>query len=839
MKNIFRFSALVALSSLMGLAACSPEGLSTDQFEDDSVVLSAFAPNPVVRGAELRIKGSNLDKIAEVQVPGAEPITDIEVVSAGRFSEIRVVIPKAGAEDVSVSGPVVIVDNNGRTYQSKTNLLFTEGIVLDSFSPAEAMPGDIITVKGDYLYNVQQVVLNNGVYVTGDQITEKSRRELKFIVPSDAVTGPVTVGDVNELDNPDGLIPNNIPSEATLTIGSPEVKSADRGMLKAGAEIKVEGTFLDMIASATVGGTVVDMELAEDNKSITVVLPATVQDGDVVLTSYAGEDFNAGAYTTVVPTQLAIKAESRYKAGLIATVTGKDLDLVSGADLAGTVLDYVYADGNISFTIPAVAVDGAVTLALANGKTVATDAVELVKPVVTSLSMTEVVAGESVDIIGEDLDLVTSVTLKGESVEYEYDETSGKITFQTVGTSVTGSVVLTCENKVTVDAGELTVTYDSYVVVSSLPTDARIGDEITMTGANFNMIEAIYFGDVKVTGYSKRADDEMVFIIPTAVETGTYNMKFVLTTGEEEACAAAINVMGALTTVVLFEGEHNLGSWSSNLTVSADKFAKMPYGAELHLEFVVVENTAQPWYQIKPMDMANWSGVQSVIDAFGSDVMQFDLGTTHASFVLSDADLQLFASAGVAFGGKDIIINKVYFTYENGDTDPIFVSDVMLVDYDDHGGHNGDWDGSWSSAGAVVDRYGDKSDQYFRVTVDQTAEVWVMNCNHQANHTTNVSPWKVDKAEDYVVKFDVMIEEGASSLDASKAAMQFVLGDGWYWVGEGFFPATTGGKWMTVSKPLSDLGLSGPVDFSSGTNGCYGSGIPAGVCLDNLRLSLK
>ena len=167
MKNIFRFSALLALCAVIGTVSCTREEISTDQLSDSSVVFGAFAPNPVVRGAELRIMGSNLDKIVEVQIPGSEPITDIEVVTSGRVSEIRVVTPAAGAEDASVTGPVVIVDKDGNEYQSKTELTFTEGIVLDSFSPASAMPGDVVTVKGDYLYNVQQIVLGGGVYVTG------------------------------------------------------------------------------------------------------------------------------------------------------------------------------------------------------------------------------------------------------------------------------------------------------------------------------------------------------------------------------------------------------------------------------------------------------------------------------------------------------------------------------------------------------------------------------------------------------------------------------------------------------------------------------------------------
>lgn len=212
MKNIFKFSALLALCSLIGVISCTREEISTDQFSDDAVVFGAFAPNPVVRGAELRIMGSNLDRVVEVQIPGSEPISDIEVVSTGRVSEIRVVVPAAGAEDASVTGPVVIVDDSGKTYKSTTDITFTEGIAFDSFSPASAMPGDEVTVKGDYLYNVQQIVLGGNVYVTGDQITAKSRRELKFIVPSDAVTGVITISDVDENNNPDGLIPNNVPS---------------------------------------------------------------------------------------------------------------------------------------------------------------------------------------------------------------------------------------------------------------------------------------------------------------------------------------------------------------------------------------------------------------------------------------------------------------------------------------------------------------------------------------------------------------------------------------------------------------------------------------------------
>ena len=620
MKHIFKYSVLLALCAFVGLTGCTEE-LSTDQLSDDTVVLSAFAPNPVVRGAELRIVGSNLDKIVEVQIPGAEPITEIEVVSTGRVSEIRVVTPKAGAEDASVAGPLVIKDASGNTYKSKSDLTFTEGIVLESFSPASAMPGDEITVKGDYLYNVQQIVLNNGVYVTGDQITAKSRRELKFIVPSAAVTGPVTIGDVDENNNPDGLIPNNIPSEEILTIGDPTVKAADRGMLKAGAEITVQGTYLDMIAKAafrvttpaaeegaepTVADTEVDFALAEDHKSVKVVLPASVVEGEVVLTSYAGKEFKAGAYTTVIPTEVAIAAESRYKAGLNAVVTGKDLDLVTGAVLAGTTLEYAYADNKITFAIPAAAVDGTVVLSLANGKTVETQAIELVKPVITSMTPLELYAGdENITVSGEDLDLVTGATLGGKAAEFILNE-DGTIEVITDVTAVSGKVVLTLDNGVSIEsADEVKINYHALVIVNSMPSAEHIGAKVTLTGANFMLVENIFIGDVKVQSYFTRTDEEVSFVMPWN-KVGSYNIYFDLLNGDREMVATPIEVLLEINYITGWEGNTEI-TWGvgGRVCVTADKFEGVKAGAKMRFYYTQKD---QVWAQAQ-INYGDWTGL--------------------------------------------------------------------------------------------------------------------------------------------------------------------------------------------------------------------------------------
>ena len=698
MKNIFRYSILLALCSFVGLVSCAPEELSTDQFSDDAVVFGAFAPNPVVRGAELRIVGSNLDKIVEVQIPGSEPITEIEVVASGRVSEIRVVTPAVGAEDASVTGPVVIVDNAGNTYKSKTEITFTEGIVIESFSPATAMPGDVVTVKGDYLYNVQQVVLNNGVYVTGDQITEKSRRELKFIVPSNAVTGPVTIGDVDENNNPEGLIPNNVPSKTELVIGDPTVKAADRGMLKAGAEITVQGEYLDMIAKAafrvttpaaeegaepTVADTEVDFVLAEDNKSVKVALPATVVEGEIVLTSFAGKEFKAGAYTTVIPTEIAIAAESRYKAGLNAVVTGKDLDLVTKAELAGTALEFGYADNKVTFAIPSKAVDGTVVLTLANGKTVETEAIELVKPTITEMTPLELYAGdENITVKGTDLDLIVAAALGGREAEFEY--ANEEIIVKTALTSVSGKVALTLDNGVVVEsADEVKVNYHSLVIVTEMPAMQHIGQEVVLKGSSFSLVENIFIGDVKVTQYSLRTDEEVRFLMPWN-KAGMYNLSFHLFSGDVETVATQIEVGLELDIKTIWEGEASL-VWSGmqDLAWGGYDWSTVKPGTVLTAYFTLHE---ADYWQVRFAN-GSWASIPSGVEIAsslgqGDGNIPMTAGATYYAIKLTAADIDMLVNqGGLVMTGANYTLTKLTLTSEISQEVTLWEGELIADDW--------------------------------------------------------------------------------------------------------------------------------------------------------------
>lgn len=716
MNKIFKLAAL--LTACLMTFACAPEELSTDQYPDDAVSFAAFAPNPVARGGALRIVGSNLQRIAEVQIPGINPITDIEIVKEGHESEIRVIIPVDGPE----VGKVTIVDLCGNEHVSLADITYSEPIIFDDFTPKDAMPGDVITIKGDYMNNIRAIQFAGGAVVT--EFPEQSRYQMKVVVPSEAITGKIIIADVDENNNPDGLIPNLFYSEENLVIGEPDVKAADRGVLKVGNQVTVTGEYLNMIKSVNFGGVDADFTVAEDGKSLTVALPATAVDGELVLVSFAGTEHNAGAYTTLVPSEIKIAPETRYKAGLNAVVTGKDLDLVTGATLAGTALEYVYADGAITFPIPATAVDGAVTLTLANGKTVDTEAIELVKPVITAVAPLELYAGdEPVIISGEDLDLVVSATLGGKPAEFKYDETTGQIEVATDATSVSGKVAFTLANAVVVEsAEEVTMNYHSLVIVKSMPAAEHIGAKVTLTGANFMLVENIYVGDAKVQTYYSRTDEEVSFVMPYN-KVGSYNIYFDLLNGDREMVATPIEVLLEINYITGWEGNTTI-TWGDGgrVYVPAAKFDGVKAGAKIRFYYTQKDQT---WAQAQ-INYGDWSGLvfpelsgntlvpTDIYGWFSDGILDRCTEFTLTKEILDNiqakkGDAEGQKNVGIIIQGSDLTFTKVEILQEisqeitiwEGEADP----QGYAVNLELGGADNSDWRNANLQVGQTIKIY--------------------------------------------------------------------------------------------------------------------------------------
>ena len=608
MKNVLKYAAIAALClSAVSLTGCKHEEYDTDQYAG-AVALSAVAPNPVMRGGELRILGTNLENVSEVRFAGGVTVTDFNVTKSGAHGELRVMVPLEGP----VVGKVSIVTKDGTVLDSFADLEFTEPIELDSFAPAEVLSGDVVTVKGEYLNNVQEVILG-GVYIT--EFVSKDRHELKFVVPCDAVTGFVIVGDVNEIADPN-TIPNQIYSATELVVGDPTVNEAAKATYKSGDVITVTGAHLDMIQKVDlVGAADVDFNVAEDGKSLSFTLPASATDGAVTLTSFAGKAFSAGEIETVTVADLAIKSlaeDGRYKAGCEVEITGSDLDLVSKVDFVNAQASF-YLDGDkIIATLPAAAKDGSVTVTLDSGKQAYTPEIEVVKPVATGVDKTEAVAGkDKVVVSGTDLDLVTGVTI-GDKVQSfitcEFSVNSAEEVVVTIpAAAYDGVLTLTAESGYTSETEVIAISYNEEISVVYDAPSFEMGKVISFTGTGLLKVESVSLKGIKVLQYLVREDNAMAFNMPEGVGPGVYRLEFTLLDGTSLTWPVPFEITAPYTETFLFEGSQDLGSWSINWSLTpAD--AMVQAGAKAGDILRIYGTPTADWWQIQMFD-GHWGGM--------------------------------------------------------------------------------------------------------------------------------------------------------------------------------------------------------------------------------------
>ena len=514
--------ALVGLS----LTACSDgDDLSTDQYGNE-ISLQSFGPCPVLRGGTLYLYGSNLDQIEEIDLPGADPITAYEILQSGKQSKISIQVPAEKCEP----GQIVLKTKKGGEITSITPITYREDIEIKDFyvgdneSSKVGNVGDVVTIKGDYLNLMHGVIFAGSDTIKEAEFVGHDRYTIQVKIPAEARTGVITLTDTSK----DGA---SLETKEELTINTPEVTPIKDRNIKAGEVLSIKGASFDQIASVKFEGATVD---AADFKSqsaveITVAVPAKATDGTFYVVTKSGIEVPVGNIITVVPTQL-VATPNPVKNGAELTITGKDMDLITGIafpNAAESKLNKVETT-KVTSTVPEDAQEGDITLSLANGKTV-TVAYTLVKPTVASCAPAAITAGEKTIIKGTDLDLVKSITFPGD-VEQTVDKFAAQ-NAQTIAVTVPAACAgtgfkLNLKNGTMIevkDALSIKAATDP-AIASITPGEAIAGSTITITGKNFQNIQNLYIGSYKVNRYTSRTNTEIVCQVPANAEVGTYKI---------------------------------------------------------------------------------------------------------------------------------------------------------------------------------------------------------------------------------------------------------------------------------------------------------------------------
>lgn len=521
----FLWLVLLLICSTFAFTSCDRDDLNTDQYGNEISVLS-YGPNPVLRGGVLTFKGANLDQITEIDLPGAEAITSINVVTSGKNSEINIEVPAEKCE------PGIVTLKTAKNGEIKTltpityieNLKFTGFYVGENKENLIGSVGDVLTLEGDYLNNITSVIFANGATMDAESFKSQTRYQIQLVIPAEAGEGRFQISDGN----------NYMYSEGALSINAPEIDANNaigKSLIKAGETEVLRGTSLDQIASIELNGATVE---AADFKSqtaseITFIISSKVADGEITAVTKSGIRIPFGEITTVVPSQL-VATPSPIKNGEEITISGKDMDLITSIAFPNakeSKLNKVETT-KVTSTVPEDAQEGDITLSLDNGKTV-TVAYKLVKPTVTACAPAAITAGEKTIIKGTDLDLVKSITFPGDveqTVEKFAAQNANAIAVTVPAACAGTGFKLNLKNGTTIEEKDkLSIKAATDPAIASItPGEATAGSTITITGKNFQNIQNLYIGSYKVNRYTSRTNTEIVCQVPANAEVGTYKI---------------------------------------------------------------------------------------------------------------------------------------------------------------------------------------------------------------------------------------------------------------------------------------------------------------------------
>ena len=710
MNKIKSLMSFVLLSCLMavGLTACSDDDLSTNQYQQ-GVHLNVFGPSPVMRGGSVHFYGSNLDQVKQVLIPGMDPVTNFEVLKAGIPSEIVVLLDKEKPQP----GKITLITNTDEKIVTLTDLTYIEGIEYASdnqFAPAVVQPGAVLTINGEYLNLVNEVIFADNVTVNAEDFVSQSRYKIEVTVPEEARTGKVILSDGAE-------IPNWIYSDEILQVTTPIVDkvTTPRGTAaqqetvacKLGETVTVSGQFFNLVAGVTIGDaetsyiTVEEDQLtvSDDGKTLSFTLPAEAPDGDIDLICRSGVAIPVAILETVAPTE-CVASPVPAKNGQPLTISGKDLDVVASIEMPNVsdAVEFNCNDGKIVISaVPASAQEGNLVLRMANGKGVEV-AYTLVKPVVTAYNPNPVSAGGALTVQGKDLDLVASVNFgEGSDVAEASVAADGtSMTLTVPMNAASGAPTLNLINGTTVVAPEITVNEATFCYVKELPgedVELKAGAAMTLVVANGDKLTGVEVNGASVQ-YVLTEGNKLIIGLPESCGAGT---KIRLVSSNGEITYTLDVTPNTEVNTVIWTGAVDLNAWSINWqfgdgTQSAGEdplaFTKIALaeGDVIHLYATAYND----WWQIQFFN-GHWEAQTSIGDTFGNGN---NINSGIASLEKGYLDIVVTAQMLTEFTtyndwgycwilqGEGVVITKISVTHYNSLEQNISSS---LVRQDDQG----------------------------------------------------------------------------------------------------------------------------------------------------------
>ncbi|MFL5909074.1 MAG: ELWxxDGT repeat protein [Gaiellaceae bacterium] len=288
-----------------------------------------------------------------------------------------------------------------------------------------------------------------------------------------------------------------------------------------GTTVTVSGKSLGEATGVAVNGVGGHVAAASD-KSVRFDVPSSATSGKISVRTTVGTAVSSSAFRVIHAPRILSVSPMSGGTGSTVTITGMDLDVVTGVTLGGHPVPFVGPmPTRLTFTIPPGASGG--TIAVTNPAGVTTTTTPFVvptTPIIDSFSPALGAAGTSVTITGSNLGITVGVVV-GHVTAKPVAVSNGEVIFIVPPGATSGPIELLASSgtrPAAISSATFTV-IGSPRIIRLAPAAARPGSSVTAVGIGFNGVTSVTL-DGRPVRFVVYSSTTLTFMVPFGAQSG-------------------------------------------------------------------------------------------------------------------------------------------------------------------------------------------------------------------------------------------------------------------------------------------------------------------------------
>lgn len=316
---------------------------SAADFVVDGPRIDSFEPVSAPVGTLVTVLGANLKDVTSVTFGG---ISAVEIQETWDGSRLFARVPN-GAE----TGPIVVA--TVATEVTSAEDFVVEGPRIDSFEPASAPVGAVVTILGANLRNVNSVTFDG---VPAAELQEKADGSLLYArVPNGAETGPIMVA----------TAAGDVTSTEDFIVEGMHLDSFQPASAPIGAVVTILGANLRNVTSVTIAGVPAsEFQERADGSELYARVPAGAETGPIVVSTITGDATSQDDFVVMLPPVITSVTPTSGPVGTEVTISGSGFNATAAVAFRPRIASSfeVLSDTELRAIVPPSALNGPITV---------------------------------------------------------------------------------------------------------------------------------------------------------------------------------------------------------------------------------------------------------------------------------------------------------------------------------------------------------------------------------------------------------------------------------------------------------------------------------------------